>query len=220
MSKQRPKVKCKLIDEIQSMENSESKRVRSMTNSDDQNGTDLDHQQTVENSNGKKSVHKNNLKIKLNTKVSQQTKDRNNNATVGSKLKKRIIVTPIIQTRGMKKKAAKLNQKVTSEISDELNQLNKIDKLTHDEILGGETMFEEEDSIAHDGVEISINGLDDETDFLEVADAAEPGELISSDEDVNFNSSVASKVVKVAAKKHTSDIQILSRSTGSTTNKF
>ena len=148
--------------------------------------------------------------------------------SIQSKLK------PIIQTRAMKTKSEdqslppELNkkksikrtkrkatvkqrtyagaQKVTQQ---DFDLLNSIDTLSAIELADGDHALESDDNdggaVNHDGVELSVNGSDeDEFPEADEADNLEPGEVSSSDDDENAEvvptrqrPKVASKVVKV-----------------------
>ena len=116
---------------------------------------------------------------------------------------------PIIQTRSMKAKSFSKDkkgdkrEKLSVKLSDKLERLNNIDILSPIEIADGEKALvsgSETESVCNDGVEISINGSDDEDEFPEVT---EPGEILSSEDESCDNpqsqksTQVASKVVKV-----------------------
>ena len=135
-------------------------------------------------------------------------------------------VTSIIQTRGMKTKAARLTRE---QIESELKKLSQIDSLTSCELADGEQGLNDEDSdVNHDGVELSVNGSDfeddiedprtsgtseppaqghidstTESDVEEMNNGIEPGELSSSEDEVDVRpkKSVASKVVRAEKEK-------------------
>ena len=129
-------------------------------------------------------------------------------------------ITPIIQTRGMKARAAQKGENDDKVINKnvltraDITHFDKIDTLTSREIADGE------DKVYHDGIKLSIQGSDIDEDFPvpdnnanthDVSDneeegkdtncdSTEPGEICSSEEDLppdNNNKKVASKVIKV-----------------------
>ena len=70
--------------------------------------------------------------------------------------------------------------------SDELSKFNSIDTLSSNEIIAGGDLHDSE--VDHDGVELSVNGSEDEFDEEAVnqggsVDDTEPGEISSGDEE-------------------------------------
>ena len=77
-----------------------------------------------------------------------------------------------------------------------MENLNSIDQMTPDEIVGGDTGSD----IDHDGVELSIHGSEDE--FGDDGDETEPGEIPPSEEEaatpaVNLNNNKSTKLEKL-----------------------
>ena len=110
-------------------------------------------------------------------------------------------VIPIIQTRRMKLHVAESAAKDNSDLAEfntqkELQELNRIDKLSSFEISGGDRVFDEDspDEAEADGVELSVNGSDDE--FQEESNL-EPGKVSDEEQPQISRPQVASKVVKV-----------------------
>ena len=106
---------------------------------------------------------KRNLKGNNNNAVPSNCQDR---SSLGKNDKYTGKVNPIIQTRGMKAKALLTNKNNENELvrqqesvnlSEELDKLNSIDELSSCEIADGGL-----NEVDHDGVELSVNGSDDE----------------------------------------------------------
>ena len=213
MSKIKPKVKRKLIDDLAEAgpSNEQSKKKKSVENADSgeeepKSGISIKSKLNKKAPKQCRNKSLQDLKHKNNSAVPDCRNSQNSNdsdldltksQTNKSKKAKPLKVVPIIQTRGMK---AKLNNNSDKRIvtREDLANLDKIDKLTVDEIAGGD------DKIHHDGIKLSINGSDTEDDFPEV-ETTEPGEISSSgcedsDEEMQDeyrNKCVASKVTKV-----------------------
>ena len=166
-----------------------------------------------------KQVNNNNAVSRLNlpeiAEVPLQTKQpRSKKLSIATKL------VPIIQTRRMKQKAKDNVEQTTQNVDQtfqiveddlqaEINRFNSIDTLSSKEISDGDKTAN--DVVDHDGVELSVNGSDDEFAAEEGAtetDAAEPGELQSSGEESSPVRRVPSKVVKVSRAKPTNNTSL------------
>ena len=136
------------------------------------------------------------------TKVSNLNKE--SRSTAPNKTKQKI--TPIIQTRDMKIKAKLMAPKIKSK---EIEKINEFDAKTTVKISAAESFLDDttigEEDLDHDGVEISINGSDDEfadnSNAQSEKECSEDGQL-STDESGGEEQHVergrvASKVVKV-----------------------
>ena len=194
MSKQK-KLKRKLLDEFALAESSQNKVISKKTKQNESVQSELDLVGSVDKPNdvvqGKKSNQNGRKQIK---KKKNQNIPRalNKNAVMPRvfskkpKVNNKVKITPIIQTRAMKEKAAvkvKTKTPVVSnlnKLSDEaidtgkeLAFLNRIDTLTSDEIVGGNVESDDDEGVYHDGVELSIQGSDVDDDFPEVSTADE-----------------------------------------------
>ena len=178
-----------------------------------------------------KTIGKRKVITKCNNmfKTKNSANSKNNNAvqdlaTIKTRSTRSRIVTPIIQTRGMKIKAAKkVNQKKVA-LQKELAKFDAIDSLTTEEFVAGEDEGADENDVCHDGVVLSVTGSDFEDEDFQDNNAIEyrggeddgrvtvttsgnsdaesvnnldieSGEIESSDDDSQV--SVRSKVVKV-----------------------
>ena len=117
---------------------------------------------------------------------------------------------PIIQTRAMKaKETTTLNYVESDQVTEsDIDDFNKIDALTSTEIENGNQVIDDGDVPMGDGVDLSINGSDLETEFPE-GGGSEAGEVLSDDdEQINMpcpRSNVRSKVVKVSKRTEIND---------------
>ena len=248
MERPNPKAKRHLLDDLEGGPSSANKK--SKTQKLDKNGhLSQNKSKTSTNkavnpeSKGKKNftmLKKGNKKLPAPTKGKinkAKLACQNNNATVKGRSRANLGLTdevrkvvPIIQTRGMKAKAAKINNNIVEMprkvvvTQKEVNQLDSIDKLTSNEIVDGDPIVEDE--VCHDGVELSINGSDIDEDFPEdqpnastvgtttntaggsdqevsegKQDLQEPGEISSSEDEYEPECGrVRSKVVKLSSK--------------------
>ena len=216
---ERPKVKRKLLDDLNAGPSAEKKKSKIC------NANEWRTHGRPTQPNGKldkmvlnKTKKKSSTKSKSKNLDKEQSIDNNNNAVPESergvnknknKSKTGGAFMPVIQTRRMK--AA---QQLADFEKNELELFNQIDRLNDSEIAGGDQVFEEDDdsnSVLHDEVVLSVNGSDDDQFTEEVSQTEnEPGEVQNSSsdgEDTSHNRSqaVASKVVKIRKRRDRSE---------------
>ena len=185
-----PKVKRRLLDDIDVM-------ASSLKKSRNENSTTQScSKRKVPTKKGKEIINNVTGKILQLAKRKKSVKKGDNNNAVPcdrsslvqmNKLMSTKVV-PIIQTRGMKAKAINglMVEIMQDGQSSELEKLNEIDAMTQNEIVDGEAVLNE---IDHDGVELSVQGSDNEfaAEEGEIENAStavtEPGEITSSEGD-------------------------------------
>ena len=162
MSGHRPKVKRKLLNDLEKGEldnSNQQKQKRSKTDSKSKKMVEKSPKQH------KSKTTQRGKKIKLNQR-NKLISVNNNAIAIPTK------VVPIIQMRRMKAKELNKDSVVNSNITtkslmqSDKDKLNNIDLLTTREITDGDNL-DVDDTIYNDGVELTIQGSDLEDDFPE-----------------------------------------------------
>ena len=209
----RNNTKRKLLDELNVSESGKNKKVKSNPQSET-----IDNEQNKSGKNANISISRKNPKLikefeinkiktgkikgKNNNTVPENPKNQNSGKFISVKGRSSQTgkgkISPIIRTWGMKAREifkSKLDRIPQQDFEDELCKLNEIDRLTSEEISGGDN---DASDICNYGVELSCEGSDLD-EFPDTADNTEPGELSNEEPEpgTSTQGSVRSKVVKV-----------------------